>query len=138
MAERDKLILGARAPSLPVLTGSFQIGSTFEQSPVNHSVTLTRKDMRRLSLPFLLLCCLLNVSVVYSQANRRAAMDYVSRGTKELELGNLDPALACDVLKVANQGLIQIEPLCTLIFAVADITALPSRKEKTPHNRLAP
>ena len=50
--------------------------------------------MRRFSLPFLLLCCLLNVSVGHSQANRRAAMDYVSRGTKELELGNLDTALA--------------------------------------------
>ena len=50
--------------------------------------------MRRLSLPFLLLCCLLNVSVGHAQANRRAAMDYVNRGTKELESGNLDTALA--------------------------------------------
>ena len=39
-------------------------------------------------------CLLLNVTAGHSQTNRRLAMDYLNRGTKELEAGNLDLAFA--------------------------------------------
>jgi len=128
--------------------------------------------MRRFSLPFLLLCCLLNVSVGHSQANRRAAMDYVSRGTKELELGNLDTALAhfnraieLDPNYAASyfsRGLVRkrqadydgaisaLHGRSNSILWLRRISIVarpektrvigtgPSRKEKTPHNRVAP
>ena len=46
--------------------------------------------MRRFSLPLLLFCFLLNVAVLRAQVNRRAAMDHLNRGTRELEAGDLD------------------------------------------------
>jgi tetratricopeptide (TPR) repeat protein len=69
--------------------GSFLLeGSNLSKSE------LPGKDMRRFSLPFLLLCFLLNVSVTRAQVNRRAAIDHLNRGTKELDAGDLDGALA--------------------------------------------
>src|ERR1700694_1641978 len=50
--------------------------------------------MRRFSLPLLLFCFLLNVVVLRAQVNRRAAMDHLNRGTRELDAGDLDGALA--------------------------------------------
>jgi tetratricopeptide (TPR) repeat protein len=50
--------------------------------------------MRRFSLSFLLLCCLLNVVVIRAQVNRHAAIDRVNRGTKELDAGDLVGALS--------------------------------------------
>jgi tetratricopeptide (TPR) repeat protein len=50
--------------------------------------------MRRLSLPLLLLCFLSNAAVTRAQVNRRAAIDHLNRGTKELAAGDLDDALA--------------------------------------------
>ena len=49
--------------------------------------------MRRLFMIFLLLGLVLSASVIDAQ-NRRLAMDYLSRGTRELEAGNLDAALS--------------------------------------------
>src|SRR6476620_8266479 len=50
--------------------------------------------MNHFSRTSLLLACLLvNVTASQSQTNRRLAMDYLHRGTKELEAGNLDRAL---------------------------------------------
>src|SRR5580765_7256996 len=51
--------------------------------------------MHHFSRTWLLLpCLLLYVTAGHSQTNRRLAMDYLNRGTKELEAGNLNLALA--------------------------------------------
>ncbi|HEX3083478.1 MAG TPA: hypothetical protein VHP99_03050, partial [Pyrinomonadaceae bacterium] len=49
--------------------------------------------MRRLLPTFLLLLAFIFTAGVNAQ-NRRLAMDYVNRGTKELDAGNLDAALS--------------------------------------------
>src|SRR4030095_12246105 len=48
---------------------------------------------RSISLLFLI-CLLLQPSLPHTQVNRRLAIDYLNRGTVEMEAGNLDTALA--------------------------------------------
>jgi len=64
------------------------------RAAISQYMTLPKKGKHRFALLLLLLCFLSNVAVLHAQVNRRAAMDHLNRGTRELDAGDLEGALA--------------------------------------------